>query len=108
MHGPVPPGAGSVALEGADRVVDASGWPELAEAGVFSLRLAEEAGGVGLGLAAAAVVFEELGRALVPGPLLASHLAAGLVDGAADGTVVVGLIGPRRPRGARASPAARP
>ena len=57
---------------------------------MFCLCLAEAAGGVGLGLAAAAVVFEELGRALVPGPLVATHLAAGLVDGAADGTVVVG------------------
>ena len=46
----------------------------------------------GLGLAEAALVFEELGRALVPGPLVASHLAAGLVDGADDGSVVVGLV----------------
>ena len=36
--------------------------------------------------------FEELGRSLVPGPVLATHLAAGLVDGAADGTTVVGLV----------------
>ena len=46
----------------------------------------------GSGLAEAALVFEELGRALVPGPLVASHLAAGLVDGADDGSVVVGLV----------------
>ena len=59
---------------------------------MFNLCLAEEAGGVGLGLTEAALVFEELGRALVPGPLVASHLAAGLVDGADDGSVVVGLI----------------
>ena len=59
---------------------------------MFNLCLAEEAGGVGLGLAEAALVFEELGRALVPGPLVASHLAAGLVDGADDGSVVVGLV----------------
>ena len=86
--------------EGLDRVVDRARWRELAEAGLFNLCLAEEAGGVGLGLADAAVVFEELGRALVPGPLVAGHLAAGLVDGADDGTVVVGLVedGPR-PRG---------
>jgi alkylation response protein AidB-like acyl-CoA dehydrogenase len=72
--------------------VDREGWRALGEAGVFGLCLAESAGGVGLGLAAAAVVFEELGRALVPGPLVATHLAAGLVDGAADGGVVVGLV----------------
>ena len=59
---------------------------------MFHLCLAEEAGGVGLGLAEAAIVFEELGRALIPGPLVPSHLAAGLIDGADDGSVVVGLV----------------
>jgi alkylation response protein AidB-like acyl-CoA dehydrogenase len=78
--------------EGTDQVIDRGGWKELGDAGVFHLCLAEEAGGVGLGLAEAALVFEELGRSLVPGPLVASHLAAGLVDGADDGTVVVGLV----------------
>jgi len=78
--------------ESTERVVDRAGWARLGEAGVFHLCLAEEAGGVGLGLAEAALVFEELGRALVPGPLVASHLAAGLVDGADDGSVVVGLV----------------
>ncbi len=79
-------------LEGGDTVVDRSGWLALGEAGVFDLCLAESAGGAGMGLAEAALVFEELGRALVPGPLVASHLAAGLVDGANDGSAVVGLI----------------
>jgi len=78
--------------ESTERVVDRAGWARLGEAGVFHLCLAEEAGGVGLGLAEAAMVYEELGRALVPGPLVASHLAAGLVDGADDGSVVVGLV----------------
>ena len=79
-------------FELADKVVDRKGWQQLGEAGVFSLRLPESAGGVGLGLAEAALAFEELGRALVPGPLVATHLAAGTVDGAGDGTVVVGLV----------------
>jgi alkylation response protein AidB-like acyl-CoA dehydrogenase len=78
--------------EGSQQVVDKKGWRELGEAGVFNLCLAESAGGVGLGLPEAVLVFEELGRALVPGPLVASHLAAGLIDGAADGTAVVGLV----------------
>ena len=39
-------------------------WSELAEAGVFSLP------DLGFGLPEEAVVFEELGRALVPGPLV--------------------------------------
>jgi alkylation response protein AidB-like acyl-CoA dehydrogenase len=78
--------------EGTSQVVDRAGWRQLGEAGVFALCLAEEAGGVGLGLAEAAIVFEELGRALVPGPLVATHLAAGLIDGAATGSAVVGLV----------------
>jgi alkylation response protein AidB-like acyl-CoA dehydrogenase len=69
---------------------DASLWKKLAELGVFGLRLPEEQGGAGLGMPEAVLVFEELGRALVPGPLLWSHLAAGLLPGAADGELVVG------------------
>jgi alkylation response protein AidB-like acyl-CoA dehydrogenase len=83
------------AAEDGDGRIDTEGWGELAEAGVFSLQVPEAAGGVGLGMAAGAVVFEELGRALIPGPVLASHLAAGTVDGAAEGKVVVGAV--RRP-----------
>ena len=67
-------------------------WGELAEMGVFSLRLGEDAGGVGLGMADAVLVFEELGRCLVPGPVTWSHLAAELVPGAALGECVVGGI----------------
>ncbi len=37
----------------------------------------------------AVLVFEEAGRHLVPGPLVATHLAAGLVPGAAEGATVV-------------------
>lgn len=69
--------------------VDRDGWGELAEMGVFGLRLAPEAGGTGLGWAESVLAFEELGRALVPGPLAWTHLAAGVVDGAAEGTTVV-------------------
>lgn len=72
--------------------IDRGRWRELAETGVFGLTLPEADGGVGLGWADAVVVFEQLGRFLVPGPLAASTLAAGLVDGAADGSVVVGLV----------------
>jgi alkylation response protein AidB-like acyl-CoA dehydrogenase len=72
--------------------LDLDRWRELADTGVFALRLPEDDGGVGLGVTEAALAFEELGRALVPGPVLATHLAAGLVDGAADGSTVVGLV----------------
>ncbi|MFE5810972.1 acyl-CoA dehydrogenase family protein [Streptomyces sp. NPDC056491] len=69
--------------------VDRALWRELGEAGFFALRLPEAEGGVGLGLPEAVLVFEEAGRALVPGPLVATHLAAGVVPGAAAGTAVV-------------------
>ena len=65
-------------------------WGELAEMGVFNLRLPERLGGVGLGSADAVLVFAELGRCLAPGPLHWTHLAAGLVEGAAEGECVVG------------------
>jgi len=77
--------------------IDRELWGELAEMGVFSLRLPESEGGVGLGFADAVLVFAELGRRLVPGPLVWSQLLAGRIDGAADGEVVVGgldLCGP--------------
>jgi alkylation response protein AidB-like acyl-CoA dehydrogenase len=67
--------------------VDRNLWSELADTGVFSLLVPEEDGGVGLGWAEAGLVFEQLGRALVPGPLVGTLLAAGVTDDA-----VVGLI----------------
>ena len=60
-------------------------WQELGAAGVFALRQPEDAGGVGLGMAEAGVVFQELGRALVPGPLIWSHLASSFDAQAATG-----------------------
>ncbi|MEU6660558.1 acyl-CoA dehydrogenase family protein [Streptomyces sp. NPDC046821] len=64
-------------------------WRDLGEAGFFSLRLPEADGGVGLGLPEAVLLFEEAGRVLLPGPLVATHLAAGTVPGAATGETVV-------------------
>ncbi|MET9996615.1 MULTISPECIES: acyl-CoA dehydrogenase family protein [Streptomyces] len=69
--------------------VDRGLWRELGAAGFFALRLPEESGGVELGLPEAVLLFEEAGRALLPGPLVATHLAAGLVKGAAEGEAVV-------------------
>ncbi|MBW5482451.1 acyl-CoA dehydrogenase, partial [Streptomyces bambusae] len=74
---------------GGGAVVDRDLWRELGAAGFFALRLPEAAGGVGLGLPEAVLVFEEAGRALLPGPLVATHLAAGVVEGAAEGKAVV-------------------
>jgi alkylation response protein AidB-like acyl-CoA dehydrogenase len=80
------------AREGDEHTAGADDWAALGETGVFSLTLPEPAG-TGLGLADAAIVFEELGRALVPGPLVGTFLAASmdLVPGAAEGRALVGV-----------------
>ena len=69
-------------------------WAALVETGVFSLRTELE-----LGLADTVLVFEELGRACVPGPLVATSLMAGRADGpvtfvdAADSPLLVPHLG---------------
>lgn len=77
--------------------VDRALWRELGEAGFFALRLPEAEGGVGLGLPESVLLFEEVGRALLPGPLIATHLAAGPVKGAAQGGTVVAVLDPGQP-----------
>lgn len=69
--------------------LDRALWRALGDAGFFALCLPEADGGVGLGLPEAVLVFEEAGRVLLPGPLVATHLAAGTVPGAATGERVV-------------------
>jgi alkylation response protein AidB-like acyl-CoA dehydrogenase len=55
---------------------DAGLWQALNETGVFGLRSE-----LSLGMAEAVLVFEELGRACVPGPLVATFLAGDRTDG---------------------------
>src|SRR5213079_3403795 len=47
---------------------DPASWGQLAELGWIGVSVPEEAGGAGLGFLEEAVLFEELGRALYPGP----------------------------------------
>ncbi|MFF1645334.1 acyl-CoA dehydrogenase family protein [Streptomyces sp. NPDC058240] len=77
--------------------IDRALWRELGEAGFFALRLPEAEGGVGLGLPESVLLFEEVGRSLLPGPLIATHLAAGPVKGAAQGEAVVAVLDPGQP-----------
>ena len=67
------------------RPVDRAAWQELAALGVLGVL----APGSGLDPVDAAVVFEQLGSHLVPGPTLWSALAAPLVDGVATGDRLV-------------------
>ncbi len=77
-------------------------WPSLAAQGLLGLHLPEESGGSGYGPVELAIVLEELGRAMAPGPVLPTTLAslvlqeagrADLVGGLADGSrcAAVGL-----------------
>jgi alkylation response protein AidB-like acyl-CoA dehydrogenase len=55
-------------LADSDAGWDPASWGELAELGWLGVSVAEEEGGAGLGFLEEAVLFEELGRALYPGP----------------------------------------
>jgi alkylation response protein AidB-like acyl-CoA dehydrogenase len=75
-----------------DKPLDRALWSEVAKLGVFSLRLPESDGGLGLGMAEAVLVFAELGSRLVPGPLIWSALVAPLLQGVEEGgRVATGL-----------------
>src|ERR1700759_5295882 len=100
--------AGPAAVRSAmesDRGYDESLWQLLCQqVGAAALVVPEELGGVGGELADAATVLQELGRALVPSPLLGTTLAelalvaaaepdadvlAGLAEGSSIGALVV-------------------
>lgn len=75
-------------------------WFRLAEQGLLGLHLPEEVGGSGYGLVESAVVVEELGRNLVPGPLVPTVLASAVLHRAghdrllpdlADGTATAAV-----------------
>ncbi|HWU21383.1 MAG TPA: acyl-CoA dehydrogenase [Nocardioides sp.] len=58
-------------------------WGELVAQGLLGLHLPEEYAGAGAGLLETAVVLEELGRALAPGPYLPTVLASAVLAAAA-------------------------
>jgi alkylation response protein AidB-like acyl-CoA dehydrogenase len=72
--------------------IDRAVWLEMAELGWIGLRLPEEAGGIGLGMSEACALYEELGRALVPEPLLAGALSARLLASIREGELLPALL----------------
>jgi alkylation response protein AidB-like acyl-CoA dehydrogenase len=56
--------------------IDEAGWKEMAELGWAGLAIPEECGGQGLGIVELAVLFEELGYAVAPSPLLSNTVVA--------------------------------
>lgn len=59
-------------------------WDELVENGLHALHISEERGGQGGSVLETAIVVEEFGRRLVPGPYVSTVLASAAVAGAAD------------------------
>lgn len=92
-----PPEVARASADGVDR----GRWKELADLGLFGLVTPEAQGGTGLGLADAVIAFEELGRVVAPGPLVATFLAAAHLDGTIDGSRIATLLeagaGPGQP-----------
>jgi alkylation response protein AidB-like acyl-CoA dehydrogenase len=86
------PRAVAEAAEGAGTPVP-DVWEKMAAQGWLGLHLAEEDGGQGFTLAELAVVLEELGQALLPGPLLPTLLVSAVL--ARYGNAAVrGALGP--------------
>lgn len=65
-------------LRGTDPGFDRQRWTEMADQGWFSVLVAEEDGGLGLGLDACCVIAEKLGYGLSPEPFAASGVMAPL------------------------------
>jgi len=74
----------------ADGGFDRGLFTALGELGVFQLTADPARGGLGLGLADAALVFEALGQCVFPGPVVFQTLASDLVEGAATTARLVG------------------
>jgi len=60
-----------------DTAYDSALWSKLAAQGYTGIIFAEEFGGVGLGMAELILLMEEVGRALLPGPLFSTVALAG-------------------------------
>jgi len=59
-------------------------WEELASQGWLGIHVSEECGGQGFGFLELAVVVEELARAMAPGPIVTTLLAAAVLESRAD------------------------
>ncbi|WP_055550753.1 acyl-CoA dehydrogenase [Streptomyces sp. NBRC 110028] len=88
----VPPEAVRKALDAAPGGGERTAyWPGLAAQGLLGPHLPEERGGGGGGLVDLAVVLEETGRAVLPGPYLPTVLASAVLHRAGRDELVAGL-----------------
>ena len=67
-------------------------WSELAELGWLGLHVGEEYGGSGFGLAELAVVIDELGRAVAPGPFVPTVAVSAVLDAYGDPALKTKLL----------------
>ena len=70
--------------------IDRARWAEIAAMGWLGLRLPEEAGGIGLGMAEYAALAVEVGAALLPEPLIEAELALDLMGQNAPAEAIAG------------------
>lgn len=68
-------------------------WDGLVRQGLHAIHLREDRGGADGGLPDLAVVTEELGRALFPGPFLSTMMASTVADALPDQQVVLEVVG---------------
>jgi len=69
-----------------------SAWSAMAELGWCGLHLPAHLGGSGFGLAELAVVLDELGAAVAPGPFLAASIGSAVVSAAGSGDLQRALL----------------
>jgi alkylation response protein AidB-like acyl-CoA dehydrogenase len=95
--------AGAIALDtaGLERIrklrfqppgFDPAVWQQMGELGWIGLRLGEERGGIGLGMVEACALAEELGRGLVPEPLIPGAVSAGLLAAVGEEALLARLL----------------
>ena len=73
--------------EGLDKrpaVIDDEVWQEIVEMGWLGVMASEEAGGIGADVMTAAVLAQEAGRGVLPGPFESSLMAAIAIERSAD------------------------
>jgi alkylation response protein AidB-like acyl-CoA dehydrogenase len=77
-------------------VIDDATWRRFADLGWLALSIPEDQGGVGLGVPEEVLLFRELGRGLVPGPVRSSVLGARVASLAGEFSMVEEIISGER------------
>jgi alkylation response protein AidB-like acyl-CoA dehydrogenase len=73
-------------------VIDEDVWKEIVEMGWLGVAASEEAGGIGADVMTAAVLAQEAGRGVLPGPFQSSLVAAIALDRSGDPEICGGLL----------------